>query len=393
VTWLSTSSSGGVLPSGLATNLLVSLNTASSNLPPGFYTANLAVTNVTSNFVHLLPFSLTVHDPLVISPTNGFNSVGPVGGPFSVTSLNLSLSNSGVAALNWSLSNNAPWLNATAGASALASGATTNVTVSLNATANSLPPALYSGNLVFSNLTGGLVQSVSFTLQTGQLPLQNNGFELGSFLGWAVSGNTVGMLVTSNSLYVHSGVYGAQLGPEGSPGYLSQTLTTSPGQVYLISFWLENEGVGGINDFQVDWNGSAVFDEPDVGHSGWTNIQILVDATGTNSVLQFGARNDNGNFGLDDVSVFQSAVSGTPPTITSQPANESVTAGLTATFTAAATGIQPLFYQWQLGTSNIAGANNPTLVLSPTTFAGAGKQCVRHDEQFQRGADGECASL
>ena len=372
VTWLSTSSSGGVLAAGSVTNLLVSLDSAASNLAPGLYTANLAVTNVTSNFTHLLPFSLLVHDPLVINPTNGFNSVGPVGGPFSVSSLNLSLSNSGLAALNWSLSNNASWLDTTAGGGALAPGATTNVTVSLNAAADSLPPALYSANLVFSNLTGGLVQNVPFTLQTGELPLQNNGFELGNFLGWTVSGNTVGMLVTSNSLYVHSGVYGAQLGPEGTPGYLSQTLATSPGQVYLISFWMENEGVSGPDEFQVDWNGSVVFDEINAGMSGWTNLQILVGASGTNSVLQFGARNDNGNFGLDDVAVFQSSVPGTPPTITVQPTNETVIAGLTTTLSAAASGIQPLYYQWQLGTSNIAGANSPTLVLSPTTLAEAG---------------------
>ena len=376
VTWLGTSSTGGVLPAGATTNLLVGLNAASSNLPPGFYSANLAVTNVTSNSVHLLPFSLLVHDPLVISPTNGFNSVGPVGGPFSVTSLNLSLSNSGLAALNWSLSNNASWLNASPGTGTLAPGVTTNVTVSLNAAANTLPPALYSANLVFSNLTGSLAQNVPFTLQTGQLPLPNNGFELGNFLGWTVSGNTVGMLVTSNSLYVHSGVYGAELGPRGTPGYLSQTLATSPGQVYLISFWLENEGLSGVNDFQVDWNGSTVFDKANAGLSGWTNIQVLVEASGTNSVLQFGARNDNGNFGLDDVAVFQSSVPGTPPAITSQPTNETVTAGLTATFTAAATGIQPLYYQWQQGTSNIAGANNAILVLSPTTLAEAGNYRV-----------------
>jgi len=376
VTWLGTSSTGGVLPAGATTNLLVSLNAASSNLPPGFYSANLAVTNVTSNSVHLLPFSLVVHDPLVISPTNGFNSVGPVAGPFSVSSLNLSLSNSGLAALNWSLSNNASWLNISLGGGTLASGAVTNVTVSLNAAANTLPPALYSANLVFSNLTSGLVQNMPFTLQTGQLPLPNNGFELGNFLGWTVSGNTVGMLVTSNSLYVHSGVYGAELGPRGTPGYLGQTLATSPRQVYLISFWLENEGLGGVNDFQVDWNGSVVFDKANAGLSGWTNIQVLVEASGTNSVLQFGVRNDNGNFGLDDVAVFQSSVPGTPPTITSQPTNETVTAGLTATFTAAATGIQPLYYQWQQGTSNIAGANNATLVLSPTTLAEAGNYRV-----------------
>ena len=370
--WLSASPSGGVLPAGSSTNLIVSLDSASSNLAPGLYTANFAVTNVTSNFVHLLPFSLQVHDPLVIVPTNGFNSAGPVGGPFSVTSLSLSLSNSGLASLNWSLSNNAPWLNASPGNGTLSVGASTTVTAGLNGVASNLPSALYSGNLIFSNLTGGLVQSVPFSLETGLLPLQNGGFELGNFTGWAVTGNTLRMLVTSNSMYVHSGVYGAELGSEGSLGYLSQTVPTSAGQVYLISFWLENEGVSGPDEFQVNWNGSTVLDEVNVGTMSWTNLQILVAATGTNSVLEFGERNDNSSFGLDDVQVFQSAVAGSPPTFTTQPTNETVTAGLTATFTAAASGIQPFYYQWQLGTSNIVGATNPTLVISPVTEGEAG---------------------
>ena len=192
--------------------------------------------------------------------------VGPMGGPFSVSSLNLSLSNSGLAALNWSSSNNAAWLNTSPSNGTLSAGATATVAASLNSVASNLPPALYAGNLVFSNLTGGLTQNVPFTLQTGLLPLQNGGFELGNFTDWTVSGNAVGMLVSSNSLYVHSGNYGAELGPEGSLGYLFQTLASSPGQVYLISFWLENEGVSGPDEFQVDWKRKrVVFDEINAG--------------------------------------------------------------------------------------------------------------------------------
>ncbi len=381
--WLAPSSGGGVLPTGGVTNLVVSLNTASSNLLPGLYTANLAVTNLShSNFVHLLPFSLLVHDPLVISPTNGFNSAGPVGGPFSVTSLNLSLTNSGLAPVNWALSNNTSWLDVSASSGTLAVSGATNITVSLDPSADTLPANLYSAGIVFSNLTGGFTQNVPFSLQSGLLPLQNEGFELGNFVGWNVTGNSVGMLVTSNMAYVHSGVYGAELGPEGSPGQLGQTLATSPGQVYLISFWLENQGVTTVNDFQVDWNGATVFDEANMGPFAWTNIQILVGATGASSVLQFGARNDDGNFGLDDVQVFQSSVVGTPPTITAQPTNETLTAGWIATFTTAATGIEPIYYQWQLGGSNVTGATNPVLLISPVTTGEAGNYRVVASNAF-----------
>ena len=44
------------------------------------------------------------------------------------------------------------------------------------------------------------------------------------------------------------------------------------------------------------------------------------------------------------------------PTITTQPVNQTVTAGQTATFTVVAGGTAPLSYQWQKNGVNIAGA-------------------------------------
>jgi glucose/arabinose dehydrogenase len=55
------------------------------------------------------------------------------------------------------------------------------------------------------------------------------------------------------------------------------------------------------------------------------------------------------------------------PAITQQPANLTVAAGQQATFTVAATGSSPLSYQWQRGTTNIAGATSPTLSFTATS--------------------------
>ena len=57
------------------------------------------------------------------------------------------------------------------------------------------------------------------------------------------------------------------------------------------------------------------------------------------------------------------------PGITSQPANLTVTAGQTATFTVAATGTAPLSYQWQQGTTNIAGAVSASYTIVGTSSA------------------------
>jgi hypothetical protein len=55
------------------------------------------------------------------------------------------------------------------------------------------------------------------------------------------------------------------------------------------------------------------------------------------------------------------------PTITSQPANQTVTAVQTATFSAVATGTAPLSYQWQKNGANISGAISASYTTPATT--------------------------
>ena len=98
--------------------------------------------------------------------------------------------------------------------------------------------------------------------------------------------------------------YGAALETGGTLGLLSQTLTTTPGTVYAISFWFDSPRVyTSTNDFQVSWNGTTLFNKTDLAAIGWTNIQLTVTAAAAVSTLQFGYLNDYFYFGLDDVSV------------------------------------------------------------------------------------------
>src|ERR1700687_3772329 len=61
-----------------------------------------------------------------------------------------------------------------------------------------------------------------------------------------------------------------------------------------------------------------------------------------------------------------SSMKATAPAITTQPSNQTVAAGQTATFSVVATGTAPLSYEWQKGTSVIAGATS-TSYTTPTT--------------------------
>jgi alpha-tubulin suppressor-like RCC1 family protein len=64
------------------------------------------------------------------------------------------------------------------------------------------------------------------------------------------------------------------------------------------------------------------------------------------------------------------------PTIVTQPANQSVIVGQTAAFNVAATGSQPLSYQWSLNGTNLTGATNATLTVPNGQLTDAGTYTV-----------------
>ena len=61
-----------------------------------------------------------------------------------------------------------------------------------------------------------------------------------------------------------------------------------------------------------------------------------------------------------------------PPAITTQPSNQTVTAGQTATFSVVASGTMPLNYQWQKGTTDIAGATSTSYTTPATALSDSG---------------------
>jgi len=303
--WLNVSPGSGTLASGGQTTVTANLNSAAYNLAVGTYSANVWFTNRTTGVVQLRQFALQALQPLAVSPTNGFTSSGPVGGSFGVTTQNFSLTNLGAASLNWSVNNTVSWLTASPNSGALAPGGQTTLTVSLNSAANSLASGTYNANVVITNQNGGAV-ALPFILLVGQPLVQNGGFEAGTFTNWTQSGNTTYTSVASNSGFVHSGTYGAALGPSVSLGYLSQTLPTFAGQNYLLSLWLDNptNSYGATpNQFLVQWNGTAIFNQTNMPFATWTNLQFIVTATGSSTVLQFGFENTPYYLGLDDISV------------------------------------------------------------------------------------------
>jgi hypothetical protein len=106
-------------------------------------------------------------------------------------------------------------------------------------------------------------------------------------------------------------------------------------------------------------------------------------------------RGDTGFLGtIDELSVYNRALSPTeiqgiynagsrgkcftpvPPSITSQPTNQTVFAGQTASFSVSASGTPPLSYQWRFNTTNLVGATNTTLILANAQLTNAGNYTV-----------------
>ena len=137
--------------------------------------------------------------------------------------------------------------------------------------------------------------------------VQNCGFETGDFTDWTGGGNFEFSIVTSDSTYVNSGTYGAQLGPVGSDGTLSQTISDTVGGAYSLSFWLYNDN-GTPNDFSVQWNGTTILNVgTDVGPFPFTDFTVA-GLVGTGSdTLQFSFRQDPLYWGLDDISLTSSS--------------------------------------------------------------------------------------
>jgi uncharacterized repeat protein (TIGR03803 family) len=155
---------------------------------------------------------------------------------------------------------------------------------------------------LISNAYGAVI-SATAALTVGPPSLvQNGGFELGSFADWTGGGNMGDCSVTSLAPFAHSGLYGAELGSVGSLGSISQTLTTTAGELYQISCWLVSDGQT-PNEFSISWNGTTLYDQKNAGKTSWNDLQFQAVATDTNTVLAFGFRDDPSYLGLDDITV------------------------------------------------------------------------------------------
>ena len=175
--WVSLSSAGGTLVAGASTTVTVSINAAADALAAGSYSDTVTFTNTTTHSGDTTRgVSLTVNPPagvLAVTPGTNLVSSGTVGGPFTPSSQAYTLQNTGGQSLNWTATKTQSWVSLSSAGGTLAAGASTTVTVSINAAADALAAGSYSDTVTFTNTTthsGDTTRGVSLTVSP-PLPL------------------------------------------------------------------------------------------------------------------------------------------------------------------------------------------------------------------------------
>ena len=265
-------------------------------------------------------------EALQITPATGFTSLGGVGGPFTVSAQNFSLTNVGTNGLTWSLSNTSLWLNASASGGTLTRGGpATNVTLSLNSISSNLLVGTYNATVWLTNLNDHVGQGRQFTLAVLSPPTITAQPTNQAVLDGAAASFMVG--VTGGLPLYYQWQYNSNNLSDG--GSISGSTTTN-----LTASNVSAASVGYYNVIVSNVAGVAI---------------------SSNALL---------------------TITASKPVITQQPSNQTAVVGTTAQFTVAAIGTKPFFYQWDFNQTKITNATNATLTLSNAQLSQAGTYAV-----------------
>jgi hypothetical protein len=99
-----------------------------------------------------------------------------------------------------------------------------------------------------------------------------------------------------------SGRYSAFFGAVGAYNIISQTIPTTPGDTYNVTFWLNDSG-GPFADAYLDWGSTTALNIAPTGKFGWMEFGVDEVATGASTSVSFGFDQDPSYFNLDETSV------------------------------------------------------------------------------------------
>ncbi len=113
------------------------------------------ITSVYSNSNVCLKAFATSLGGISVEPTTDFTTCGPIGGPFAPSEVVYRITNNGSSSVQWMAQSSSSWVNLSITSGTLGPGQSCDVTVSIDPSAQSLPPGHYAASVAFTNLTNG----------------------------------------------------------------------------------------------------------------------------------------------------------------------------------------------------------------------------------------------
>jgi subtilisin family serine protease len=172
-TWLALTPSSGTLNPGQTSTITASINAYATTLSAGTYRDTITFANANNglgNTTRTATLTINGTTPILeVSPESPVNISGVTGGVFVPNTILYTLMNTGDATMDWSATPSDPWLSLSQSSGSLAPGEGTTLQISLNDTANALPPGSHTNTLSFVNLTnneGSTSRLVTLTVNT-----------------------------------------------------------------------------------------------------------------------------------------------------------------------------------------------------------------------------------
>ncbi len=122
--------------------------------------------------------NLVMTRPLLAMPESGFAAIGPVGGPFNMTSQNYTLSNSTAASISWAASTAPSWLTLSSSSGSVSPNGTASLSISLSAAAYTKSTGTNSATIWITNQTTHVAQGLqlSLVIAPADYPIAVKGF-------------------------------------------------------------------------------------------------------------------------------------------------------------------------------------------------------------------------
>ena len=137
----------------------------------------------------------------------------------------------------------------------------------------------------------------------------NSSFEggavgVGAIPSWTIGGSsdTGGLCGLAPAFPAHTGTCAAGFFSAAGFGTVSQTIATSPGAQYTLSFWLWSNSEG-PNELRVLFGSLASFDFVNISAQDYTFESTTVTATGSSTLVEIDGLNVPGTLAVDDFDV------------------------------------------------------------------------------------------